>query len=54
MAIFKGNWDEAAEELMDSKYANNKDIILRVKRNACILRDNRQYTMYNQNWDLHS
>ena len=54
MAIFRGNWDEAAEELIDSKYANTTDMILRAKRNACILRDNKHYTMDNQNWDLYS
>jgi hypothetical protein len=47
-AVCMNNWESAAEELMDSRYAHQ---VTEAKRNACILRDNEQYTIKSENWD---
>lgn len=49
-SVFRNEWEEAAERLMDSRYAHQVGV--RAKRNACILRDGQGYTVKDQNWDL--
>jgi len=42
-AVFEQNWAQAAEELLDSRYAHQ--VGLRAKRNAEILRDNKKHSV---------
>lgn len=47
-AIIAKDWETAAEELMDSKYA--EQVGDRACRNACIMRDGKKYTKDTQDW----